>query len=74
MTESKYLTIRQTAEALQCSQKHIRRMLDSGRLEFVNIGTVARKMIRIKMPEAKAEATEGEFVRRKNAYVPKILK
>jgi excisionase family DNA binding protein len=68
-----FLTIREAAEALRCSQKHIRRLLDSGRLEFVDIGTAAKKMIRVKLPEAKAIETKTEEAKRRKEYVPKIL-
>jgi excisionase family DNA binding protein len=48
-----WLKVEQAAELLSCSKKHIVRMVDSGRLEFIDIGLgTAKRELRVKLPES----------------------
>ncbi len=67
-----YLTIENAAKAMDCSTKTVKRMLDKGLLEYIEVGTGMRKSKRVKLPEPKRDIATNFY--RKKKYEPKILK
>lgn len=64
-----WLSIQQAATELNCSVKHIGRMVDAGKLEYIDIGLGTQKKIRVKLPEPQTTAPEKTNSRRR--YKPK---
>ena len=67
-----FLTIESAAKAMQCNKTTVRRMVNSGLLEYIEIGVGDRKSIRVKLPEPKIKEDNKVVARRR--YVGSILK
>ncbi len=65
-------TIDQAATALSCSTRHIKRMIQAGKLQYQDIGLGRQKILRVLFPSAEqALRTTAPKKRRRN--VPQIL-
>ncbi|HBE70485.1 MAG TPA: hypothetical protein DDW52_20240 [Planctomycetaceae bacterium] len=64
-------TIEEAAEHLRCSQTHIKRMINAGKLSVIDIGLGSQQILRVELPEA---APKNKPKPRRRKYVPKILK
>lgn len=67
-----YMTVREAAQAMRCSDTTVRRMVNSGLLEYIEVGVGDRKSIRVKLPPPKVKEDLGIAGRRE--YVGSILR
>jgi excisionase family DNA binding protein len=68
---AKYMTIENAALSMQCSERTVKRMVQAGMLEFIEIGTGSRKSIRVALPVPKIK--EESSCRSRRKYTGSIL-
>lgn len=62
-----FLTIKEAAEALSCSETHVRRMVRAGKLEYTDIGLGTMSELRVQLPQPKR--AEGKKKRKKECLM-----
>ena len=49
-----YLKVKEAAEVLRCSTATIRRMIEQGKIDYIELGSGVRKSVRVILPEPQA--------------------
>jgi excisionase family DNA binding protein len=66
---AKLYTIKDAAQQLSCSERHVGRMIAAGKLETVDIGLGQQKVLRVRLPDTSTPTKN----RRRKTYKPEIL-
>ena len=66
------MTIKEAAEILRCSEQHVKRMAQAGKLDKMNIGLGKQQVLRVALrPQEKTSSSKQKFHHRKLTIPPR---